>query len=173
MKLGPDEDDSSSDSQLCILHICTTVVTSLKVTYVSPLSNKHSWKDPHRGDHCHRRVYEVLLHWWASRSVSASQCSEVRHNIVLQQCIPTWYTVCTVHHSALSSQCSPVSWHQYDNDCSQCYLSGRHTSFAQSKYTLWLVYRSVNPLLPKICGSTVWTWESNEASLVQSFYSST
>ena len=137
----------------CIFQICATVVTLLKVTYVGPLSNKHSWKDPHRGDHCHRRVYEVLLHWWASRSVSASQCSEVRHNIV-PQCIPIYSAV---HHSALSSQCSRVSWHQDDNDCSQCYLSGRHTSFAQSKYTLRVVYRSVNPLLPNICGSTVWS----------------
>ena len=48
------------------------------------LFHKYSKKCPHHGDHCHRRGYGVLLHWWASQSISGSQCSGVGQNIVAQ-----------------------------------------------------------------------------------------
>ena len=73
------------------------------------LIHKYSKKCPHHGDHCHRRGYGVLLHWWASQSISGSQCSGVGQNIVAQ-CIRSLYIPHSWSLSWYESPGKQINW---------------------------------------------------------------
>ena len=73
------------------------------------LIHKYSKKCPHHGDHCHQRGYGVLLHWWASQSISGSQCSGVGQNIVAQ-CIRSLYIPHSWSLSWYESPGKQINW---------------------------------------------------------------